>query len=383
MRIICIVIYNRSNYGRIKGLLGLLKKDKKISLKIVLASSSILKKYGSLDEILKKDGFKVDYKFYSHLEGENKYTMTKSSGLIILELSSILESIKPDIVVTIGDRYETLATAICASYMNICLVHIQGGELTGSIDEKVRHSVTKLSDYHFVATKRAKKIVIQMGENPKRVYQTGCPSIDIIKRVNFKKKINLKKYNFGIGEKINLNEKYIVVLLHPDTTEENHNEKIIKETIIALKKIDLKIIWLWPNNDSGANIISNKLRNLREQNRFKNINFYKNFEPEDYLKLINNSACLVGNSSSGIRESSYLGIPVVNIGGRQNLREKGKNVINVGLKNQEIFNAIKTQIKSGRFKKENIYGLGNSEFKILKLLKTIKIVHKKLFNFFH
>ena len=166
MRIISIVIYNRSNYGRIKGLLGLLKKDKKISLKIVLASSSILKKYGSLDEILKKDGFKVDYKFYSHLEGENKYTMTKSSGLIILELSSILESIKPDIVVTIGDRYETLATAICASYMNICLVHIQGGELTGSIDEKVRHSVTKLSDYHFVATKREKKIVIQMGENP-------------------------------------------------------------------------------------------------------------------------------------------------------------------------------------------------------------------------
>lgn len=382
MRNICFVIYNRANYGRIKGLLHLLKNQKKINLKIVLASSSILKKYGSLDEIMKKDGFKVDYKFYSHLEGENKYTMTKSSGLIILELSSIFETIKPDFVVTTGDRYETLSTAICASYMNICLVHIQGGELTGSIDEKVRHSVTKLSDYHFVATEKAKKIVLQMGENSKAVFNTGCPSIDIIKRTNLNKKIQLKKYKFGIGEKINLGEKYLVVLLHPNTTEENNNIKIVIETIKALKRVKYQIIWLWPNNDSGANVISNNLRKFRENSKIKNINFYKNFEPEDYLRLINNCCCLVGNSSSGIRESSFLGVPVVNIGSRQNLREKGKNVIDVGLNKDKILKAIQKQIKIEKYRQENIYGLGNSEKKICNLLKKIEIKHKKTFHIF-
>lgn len=382
MRNICFVIYNRANYGRIKGLLHLLKNQKKINLKIVLASSSILKKYGSLDEIMKKDGFKVDYKFYSHLEGENKYTMTKSSGLIILELSSIFETIKPDFVVTTGDRYETLSTAICASYMNICLVHIQGGELTGSIDEKVRHSVTKLSDYHFVATEKAKKIVLQMGESSKAVFNTGCPSIDIIKRTNLNKKIQLKKYKFGIGEKINLGEKYLVVLLHPNTTEENNNIKIVIETIKALKRVKYQIIWLWPNNDSGANVISNNLRKFRENSKIKNINFYKNFEPEDYLRLINNCCCLVGNSSSGIRESSFLGVPVVNIGSRQNLREKGKNVIDVGLNKDKILKAIQKQIKIEKYRQENIYGLGNSEKKICNLLKKIEIKHKKTFHIF-
>ena len=382
MRKICFVIYNRANYGRIKGLLYLLKNQKNISLKIVLASSSILKKYGSLNEILKKDGFKIDYKFYSHLEGENKYTMTKSSGLIILELSSIFEALKPDLVVTTGDRYETLATAICASYMNICLAHIQGGELTGSIDEKVRHSVTKLSDYHFVATKKAKKIVLQMGEREKTVFITGCPSVDIIKRTDLRKKIQLKKYNFGIGEKINFNEKYLVVLLHPDTTEENNNKKIVNETLNALKKIKHQIIWLWPNNDSGANVISNNLRKFRENTKIKNVNFYKNFEPEDYLRLINGCSCLVGNSSSGIRESSFLGIPVVNIGNRQSLREKGKNVIDVDLNKNEILKAVQKQIKKKKYRQENIYGSGNSEKKICNLLKKVKIRHKKTFKIF-
>ena len=308
--------------------------------------------------------------------------MTKSSGLIILELSSVFEALKPDLVVTTGDRYETLATAICASYMNICLAHIQGGELTGSIDEKVRHSVTKLSDYHFVATKKAKKIVLQMGEREKTVFNTGCPSIDIIKRTDLRKKIQLKKYNFGIGEKINLNEKYLVVLLHPDTTEENNNKKIVDETLNALKKIKHQIIWLWPNNDSGANVISNNLTKFRENTKIKNVNFYKNFEPEDYLRLINGCSCLVGNSSSGIRESSFLGIPVVNIGNRQSLREKGKNVIDVDLNKNEILKAVQKQIRKKKYRQENIYGSGNSEKKICNLLKKIKIKHKKTFKIF-
>ena len=206
--------------------------------------------------------------------------------------------------------------------------------------------------------------------------------IDIIKRTDLRKKIQLKKYNFGIGEKINLNEKYLVVLLHPDTTEENNNKKIVDETLNALKKIKHQIIWLWPNNDSGANVISNNLRKFRENTKIKNVNFYKNFEPEDYLRLINGCSCLVGNSSSGIRESSFLGIPVVNIGNRQSLREKGKNVIDVDLNKNEILKAVQKQIRKKKYRQENIYGSGNSEKKICNLLKKIKIKHKKTFKIF-
>ena len=379
-RKICFVIVNRANYGRVKLLMNEIKKRKNLELQVVLVSSPLLKKYGQLDDIIKKDGFKINASFFTHVEGENLHTMTKSTALCLLELSSCFKSLSPDIVFTIGDRYESLATAIAASYSNIYLCHLQGGELSGSIDDNVRHAVTKLSNLHLVATERAKKIVKLMGENPKNVFNVGCPSIDLIKKINFKKKIDLSKYKYGVGHKLDLSQPYIVILLHPVTTDYLRNLDLINNVLKTVLKLRTQVVWLWPNNDAGANFLTKKIRSFREKNKEIKINFFTNLETEDYLKLIKNSECLVGNSSSGIRESSFLCVPTVNIGERQYLRERGNNVIDVQEKSEKIFDAIK-KISQKKIKKSHLYGAGNTSKKIVKILSSIKLINKKNFYF--
>ncbi len=369
---ICFVIYNRSNYARLKPILETIKKSNKFELKIILTSSSILFKYGDLKKIIIKDGFKVDYTFFSHIEGENNVTMTKSVSIIINELSTAFQMIKPDIVVTIGDRYETMATGICCSFLNIYLVHIQGGELTSSVDEKVRHAITKLSNLHLVCTNQAKKIVIQMGEHKNKVFNVGCTSIDLIKKIDFKKRIDLKKYKFGVGYKVDLNKNYLVVLIHPNTLDYEKNLKLVSNTFKAIKSLDIQTIWIWPNVDAGSDLISRFLRSKREEENELKINFYKNFEPEDFLKIVKKSECLIGNTSSGIRECSFLGIPFINIGDRQDQRERGNNVFDSKINNKSIFMNIKKAIKNKRrIKKSRLYGYGNASYKILKILNKI------------
>ena len=306
--------------------------------------------------------------------------MAKSAGLAVIELTTIFGKLKPDIVLTIADRYETLPIAIASTYMNIPLAHTQGGEITGSIDESVRHATSKLAHIHFPATHKSKKNLIKMGENPKNVYLTGCPSIDLIKNLKLSIDRNfIKKYSsLGVGSKIDFQKEYIVILQHPVTTEYKKSLYQINQTIKAVKDLDLQIVWLWPNVDAGSDAISNGLRTFRESKKTGISRFYKNFEPEDYLKLINNSLCLVGNSSSGIREGSFLGIPTVNIGNRQSNREYGKNVISVSHEANKINKAIKKMIKTKRFKSEKIYGKGNSGNKIADILSRVKVnIQKK------
>jgi|TARA_B110000483_G_C18175514_1_gene534947 UDP-hydrolysing UDP-N-acetyl-D-glucosamine 2-epimerase len=375
---ICVAINNRANYARVKSLLSEIKKNKNFELQILLGASAILSRFGELNNILKKDGFKNFKKIYSIVEGENLTTMAKSTGLSIIETSTFFENYKPDAVIVIADRFENLSVAISASYLNIPLIHIQGGEVTGSIDEKVRHAITKLSDLHFVATKRSRKFLIKMGENKKNVFLTGCPSIDIAHNAKSKLSKDFFKKNRGVGIAPEYNEKYIVVMHHPETTKFNEIYSQILQTIHAILKLkDIKIVWLWPNIDAGSDIISKQLRILRENKLIKNISFFKNFSPENYIKLISNCECLVGNSSSGIRESSFLSIPVVNIGSRQKNRERGLNVIDVGYNKNQIFNAILKQMKKKeKIKKSFLYGDGFAYKKIFKLL--IKIMKKNI-----
>lgn len=375
---ICFVLVNRANYGRVRSLMLNIKKSKYFELQTVLISSTLLKKYGNLNELIKRDGIKVNYQLFNHIEGENLYTMTRSTGLALLDLSSIFQKLSPDIVFTIGDRYETLSTAITASFLNIYLVHLQGGELTGSIDEYVRHSVTKLSNLHLVSTKKCRARVIQMGENPKRVFNVGCPSIDIIKSTNLNKNIDFKKYGNGVGYKIDHKKPYYVILLHPVTTKYKENSKLITEMIKVVKNLDHQTVWLWPNNDAGSNMLTKKIRSLRENNEKLKINFFINFAVEDYLRLISKCKCLIGNSSSGIRESSFLGIPVVNIGDRQKLRERGDNVIDTSANAKKIMKSLKIITKK-KIKKTKLYGDGNSNKKIINILKKIDLNTNKSF----
>lgn len=381
MKKICVIINNRANYARIKSVLSAIKNHKKLKLQLVLESSAVLPRYGAVNRIIKKEGFNIDEIIYTVIEGESPITMAKSAGLAVIELTTIFGNLKPDIVLTIADRYETLPIAMSATYMNIPLAHTQGGEVTGSIDESVRHATTKLAHIHFPATKRSLINLVKMGEDPKTIYHTGCPSIDLIKGADLSiTKKFIKTYAVsGVGGKVDFLKKYIVVLQHPVTTEYGSSLAQIKETISAIKDLDMQVVWLWPNVDAGSDDISKGLRIFRESKKAKKIQFFKNFEPTDYLKLINNSSCIIGNSSSAIREASYLGVPAVNIGTRQQNREHGKNVITVNYDAKEIKSAVLDRIKKKKFKKEKIYGSGDAGKKIAEILSKAKItIQKKL-----
>ena len=204
---IAIVIYSRANYARIKSVLRELRKNKKIELQVILGASALLDKYGNLEKIILKDNIKVSAKSYSIIEGNNPITMAKSTGLGIIELSQIFSSLKPDIVLTVADRFETMATAIAASYMNIPLAHTQGGEVTGSIDESVRHAITKLSHIHFPASKKSYERLVKLGENKNNIFLTGCPSLDLIKKNNLKIDNKFIKNFKYIGNKLDFKKK--------------------------------------------------------------------------------------------------------------------------------------------------------------------------------
>lgn len=379
-RNIAVVIFSRANYARIKSLILNLKKDKKIKLQIIIGASAVLNKYGDIEKILKKDKIKPVAKIYSVVEGGSSLTMAKSTALGIIELTNIFSKIKPDLVLTVADRFETISTAIVSSYMNIPLAHTQGGEVTGSIDESVRHAITKLSHYHFPASKKSKTRLLKLGEEEKRIFLTGCPSIDLINR----KKLNIDKsfikdFQF-VGSKIDFKKKYIVVLYHPNTLEYQKESARAQKIINIISKLSLQTVWLWPNIDAGSEKISERLRIFREKNKESKIAFVKNLEPENFIKLIYNCHCFVGNSSSAIREGSFLGIPSVNIGDRQEGREHGRNIKFVNYNENNIKNAIKNQMEKFRkIKGINIFGDGRAGKKIAKILATIELnINKKI-----
>ena len=381
MRKICIIVNSRANYSRIYSVLKAIQKHKKLKLQLVVGASALLYRFGKVINKIEKDGFRPVAKLYSIVEGENPVTMAKSTGIAIIELSTIFENLKPDIVLTVADRFETLATAVAASYMNIPLAHTQGGEQTGSIDESVRHAITKLAHIHFPATNKSKINLLKMGENKKFIFNYGCPSIDLIDNKKLKISSNLFTNIGGVGNKIDLFKPYLVILQHPVTTEYKSTINQINETILAIKKINMQTIWLWPNVDAGSDEISKRLRMFREKYSKFPIRFIRNFDPEDYLKIIYNSSCLVGNSSSAIREGSYLGIPAVNIGTRQRDRERGINILDVPYEKLKIFNAIKKQLKINKYRRSNLYGKGNSGIKIANKLATIKLTINKKLNY--
>ncbi|MBF0541379.1 MAG: UDP-N-acetylglucosamine 2-epimerase (hydrolyzing) [Nitrospirae bacterium] len=378
MRKVCVVVASRANYGRSKSVLTAIKNHPDLELQLIVSASALLYRFGNAIEIIKKDGFIPDATVYMVIEGETPSTMAKSTGLAILELATLFENLKPDIVLTTADRYETMATAVAASYMNIPLAHTQGGEITGSIDESVRHAITKLAHIHFPATEKSRERLIKMGEEVDRIYLTGCPAIDIITDIDLSLDGVFERYG-GVGARIHTDKQYIVVLQHPVTTEFGSAFDQINQTLQAVKELHIQTIWLWPNVDAGTDAVSKGLRMFREKYNPDYVHFYRNFSPEDYARIIYNCSCLVGNSSSAIREGSYLGIPSVNIGTRQHGRERGRNVIDVGHDSVEIKNAIETQIKHSRYERDILYGTGSAGKDIAEILAGCSItIQKKL-----
>lgn len=382
-RKICVVVTARPSYSRIKTALTAIKEHPELELQLVIAGSALLDRYGNAVDFIKKDGFEIAAKVFMVLEGENPTTMAKTTGLGVMELTNVFYNLKPEAVVSIADRFETIATSIAAAYQNIPLVHIQGGEVTGSIDEKVRHANTKLADLHLVASEDARERVIKLGEIPEKVINTGCPSIDLAKEILESPELDfdpIEKYG-GVGLKFNWKAGYIVVMQHPVTTEYQQAKAHITETLKAIKKLDLPTFWFWPNVDAGSDGTSNGIRTFREIEKPKIIHFFKNMEPKDFLRLLKNSKALVGNSSAGLRECAYLGVPVVNIGNRQFRRIRAKNVTDVNYKLDEILKATQKSINTNHFESSDIYGNGNSGQRIAEILATSELTYSKTITY--
>lgn len=378
-----MVITARPSYSRIKTVLKAIQKHPSLELQLVVAASALLDRYGSAVNYITADGFEIAAKVFNVLEGENLTAAAKTTGIGILELSTVFDNLSPDIVVTVADRFETMATAIAASYMNIPLAHVQGGEVTGNIDEKVRHSITKLADYHFVASEEAKERVLRLGEHPDFVFNTGCPSIDLAAEVLADSALDFDVYERygGVGGFPDYAKGYYVVMQHPVTTEVSASRKHIEETLHAMYALNEPIFWFWPNVDAGADGTSTGIRAFREYHKLDNFHFFKNMEGKDFLKLLANSKGLIGNSSVGIRECAYLGVPVVNIGSRQNRRDRGHNVLDVDYHRTAILEALQTHEKQDRPTSSHVYGGGAAGSHIADLLATLPLVFHKTITF--
>ena len=369
-RKLCVVVNSRANYGRIKSVLQAARAHQALDVQMIVGASALLHRFGSVIDIIRNDGFEPSATVHSIVEGETPTTMAKSTGLAIIELATQFENLKPDVVVTVADRFETIATAIAASYMNIPLAHTQGGEVTGSIDESVRHAVTKLAHIHFPATKLAGDYLIRMGEDPGTVHFTGCPSIDAIASIDLSVPADMFEKYRGVGAPLDFSKPYIVVFQHPVTTEYGQGLAQIEETLSAVHQLGMQTVWLWPNVDAGSDQVSKGIRLYRERKQPTNIHFYINFAVEDYARLINNASCLIGNSSSALREGAFLGVPAVNIGTRQGGREHGSNVMHVPHDAVQIEVAVRKQVAHGRYPRSTMFGEGTAGAKIADVLAT-------------
>jgi len=376
-RTVCVVVNSRANYGRIKSVLAAIRARPDLELQLILGASALLYRFGNVRQIIEADGFTPAATVYTIVEGETPTTMAKSTGLAILELATLFENLKPDIVLTVADRFETMATAVAASYMNIPLAHTQGGEVTGSIDESVRHAVTKLAHLHFPATELAAENVIRMGEDPATVFYTGCPSIDIVAQLDLALPKDMFRRYLGVGTEIDPGRPYLVVLQHPVTTEYGQGFEQINQTLEAVVGLGIQTVWLWPNVDAGSDDVSKGLRMYRERHNPPNLHFYRNFSVEDYARLIHNAACVVGNSSSALREGAFLGVPAVNIGTRQQGREHGPNVLHADYRAGDIQAAVRRQLAHGRYERSTLFGDGSAGKRIADILVSAPLTIQK------
>ena len=378
---VAVVVNSRANYGRIKPVLRALQNHGTLDLQLILGASALLYRFGNVQDVVIADGFTPAATVYSIVEGENPTTMAKSTGLAILELATLFENINPDVVLTVADRFETLGTAVAASYMNIPVAHTQGGEITGSIDESVRHAVTKLSHIHFPATRKAAENIIRMGEDPATVHFVGCPSLDLAASLDLELPDDIFARYRGVGPDLDPHTDYLLVLQHPVTTEYGEGYQQISQTLAALKSFDMQIVWLWPNVDAGSDDVSKALREFREKEDPRNVHFYRNFSPEDYLRVLHGASCIIGNSSSALREGSFLGVPAVNVGTRQAGRERGPNVVDAPYEARSIESATTRQIQNGRYPSSDLYGKGDASEQIIQILDSTRPIIQKRLNY--
>ena len=379
-RKICFPITSRAYYGRSQMLIRKLHSHPGIDLKLMLGGSILLDKYSKhIADDIAAGGFEIEASLFNVIEGGNHVAMAKTACLTALEFTNSLYTTAPDVVVICGDRFEQLAIAMAAAYLNITIAHIEGGDVTGSIDESVRHAITKLAHLHFVTNADAHRRVLAMGEDPRYVFNTG--SLDVELAAHVRTTITNDQVNaLGVGHDVDIEQPYLMVVQHPVTTDAN-NRAHLETTLRVVASFELPTIWFWPNPDAGTGEMADSLRGMRETHPelTQHMRFITNVPANDFIGLLAHAACLVGNSSAGIKECSYLGTPVVNVGDRQHGRLTGDHVTHVGYDAAEMAAAIAAQLAHGRYESSQLYHRANASDTIVDLLATTPLYTQKRF----
>lgn len=374
---ICVVTGSRADYNYLKLTMEKIDKSSKLKLLLVVTGMHLLRKHGRTIDLIKKDGFSIKktIPMYKEKDRSNK-DLGMSIGKAIIKFTKTFVELQPDLILILGDRFEPFVATIAASTLKIPIAHIHGGDVSGTIDENIRHAITKLAHIHFPASPKSEERIRLCGEEKWRIYMVGSPTIDLIMAEPL---LNKKE----ICTKLDLNdaEKLIVCLQHPNFFEAENAGKQMKITLQNLKELNAEVIIIYPNNDMGSDLIINEIKKVENNPKFK---VFKHLERLDYLSLLKNADLLIGNSSGGLIESPIFKIPVINIGTRNEGREKAENVISVDYNYENIKLAIKEAL-SPEFKKKcenvvNPYGDGTASDKIIKVLEDLELNEKILFK---
>jgi UDP-hydrolysing UDP-N-acetyl-D-glucosamine 2-epimerase len=379
-RRICFPVTSRAYYGRSQLLLKKLHDHPAIELQLMLGGSILLDKYSfHIAEEIAAGGFAISGSLFNVIEGGNHVAMAKTACLTALEFTNGLHAADPDIVVICGDRFEQLAIAMAAAYLNKTIAHIEGGDVSGNIDESVRHAITKLAHIHFVTNDDACRRVLAMGENPKYVFNTGSLDVELVSCVETVL-TNSAVNKYGVGHTVDVSKPFLMVIQHPVTTESD-NRPHLETMFRAVGGLGVPTIWFWPNSDAGTAEMAEAIRHFREHHEeaAERMRFITNLPVGEFIAMLKSAACLVGNSSAGIKECSYTGTPVVNVGARQAGRLHADNVVHTDYDADAIRAAVQRQVRHGRYPASNVYFRPDTSDQIAAQLAELELYTQKRF----
>ncbi len=363
---VCAITERRADYSKLRPVLREIEKDPEFRLELIVTGQHLLPQLGLTSSLIENDGFDIASKIpiFSRNERDNGADMVKALGRTLIKVADVLEKLSPDLMLVGFDLGSHLAAAMAAAHMNIPVAHIEGGEVSGSIDESIRHAITRFAHVHFTSNRSAARRLVRMGENPKLVFNVGCPSLDNLLNMD-----HILPEELHRRFEINAAEPLVLVIQHPVTTEADDSTGQVMATLKAIRKTGFQAIFIYPNVDAGGRRIIQVL----EESRIKS---YPNLPFEVYASLLRISSVLVGNSSSGIIEASSLKLPVVNIGTRQQCRLQAENVLNTGYQSDDIYDAVMKAVHDKEFRKKvgrcrNPYGDGKASSRIVKILKSV------------
>ncbi len=377
-RSVCVVLVDRANYGRLRPVMAAIEAHPRLALRVIAAGSMVLDRFDHPVGVVRRDGFGVDEEIYLELEGSTPTSMAKSVGIGTIEFASAFQRVAPDLVLVIGDRYEALAATVAAAYTNRCVVHVQGGEVSGSIDESTRHAITKFAHFHVPSTERARDYLLRLGEREETVLTVGCPSSDLARTAGADVDLAWLR-GHGAGATIDMARPFLLAIFHPTTTAYGSDADHMREFLLALDDVAMPTLLLWPNIDAGADHISKVIRVHRDRGAAPYLRTLINLPPDQYLGLLARAACAVGNSSSFVRDASFYGTPVVIVGDRQRGRELSDHAVTVPVERAAIRAAVRDRLEHGAYPPSTLYGDGFVSERLADALATLTpYVQKRL-----